>query len=580
MCNIELEGLTNAERAQRLVENPEIWGQLVEVYESPLKTYHKLRNAASSKISFDEYIQLLGVCIEKGGERVRETVEERIPRSIKNQVLKGSPRGKAYGISTLREVDERLAAYAMLDVEVPSLSEESAVILEHLLEEEELDNHERVLYLRVLLEALPDDTSREDVVASVALISRARLVLEASPGDTVSDVFDGLLTVFADAVVDPFPDESRAANALVDEADGLAFDNERKKLLYLSAISREPRVEWLVMYVFLTARAAVERDRHHGMSTERGELLLAKHQFNLLTTCESLPLDRVSRAYLQSYTHLVDGIQHAGGKWLSAMDHRKRSEPEYDMAAVAYASAAYPMREVAPDRAAKFMSMAFRHLAHHFSHRDQKIQVHSLAIEFCLHLVENGWEFENPDLIPELTRIHKFRLMESKAWAALYDGEFDQARACYAECDELHGALVQTEISTDIEMLPRLIDGREAELDGRFDDAKYSYRIVPGRGDAIVRREQFVEIKSLVSNGQYEDAIDQAVTVFGEDNLITYAVRGIQGSPVGDEVTRNWGKPIELIRGNSAGILYQVLVMSSKSGVDLSRLIQEQFTQL
>lgn len=175
-----LESLPPAEQAQQLIEDPSLWEQLVEIHGSPQMTYNHLRNKAGTTLNFDEFLDLLSICIEYGGDSIRETVEDRLPRSIKNQLLRGSPRGRAYPIETLADVSQRLAAYDQLNVDVPSLYEEVTVIVEHL-HDMDLDSHPKALHLRLLLSELPQgDEQPDDLTRSIAFIARYWLVLETT----------------------------------------------------------------------------------------------------------------------------------------------------------------------------------------------------------------------------------------------------------------------------------------------------------------------------------------------------------------------------------------------------------------
>jgi hypothetical protein len=112
-----------AEQAAALVTNPNLYDSLVDEYDTELEFYSTLRNDAQKSLeTFEEYVRLRSVFLNRGPtEAIRSRIEDRLDRSLKNMVLNKSPRGRAYAVDTLTELEGRRQTFMRLNVEVPRL---------------------------------------------------------------------------------------------------------------------------------------------------------------------------------------------------------------------------------------------------------------------------------------------------------------------------------------------------------------------------------------------------------------------------------------------------------------------------
>lgn len=111
-----------AEQATALVAEPGLYESFAADYSDDISFYSALRGSAQESLSFEEYVELRRVFLDRGPtEAVRERLEERLERSLKNMVLGTSPRGRAYAAPTLAQLDRRRRAFESLDITVPSL---------------------------------------------------------------------------------------------------------------------------------------------------------------------------------------------------------------------------------------------------------------------------------------------------------------------------------------------------------------------------------------------------------------------------------------------------------------------------
>lgn len=385
-------------------------------------------------------------------------------------------------------------------------------------------------------------------------------------------------STFAELVSDPLPDDERDTDVRLEEAAETAFKSKEKDDLYLSVFTRTESLEALVRYVYLSARRHIEAERHHDETTTRGELLIATNQLALLARFDDLPVDTATHYYIRSNYHLVKGMNAASGRWLSTKDYNSREDPQYGQAALEYATAAYQIQEVRPDRALKHMSLAFRHLANQYGHEHaSKRLVHAAAIALFIEKTDSG--ADETDLPQELIQTHEYRKTESEAWIALESGDFETARDSATECETLRESIHLTEITSHTDAIYRLADGREAELDGQYDDAIAHYQMVADTDRAIKRRCRLAEIKQALTQDKYETACELAGNTFDDDHVVTYATRILRGDEV-DVQNLSWQTTIELFDTTTATILGDILDMASASGVNLAPAIWSLFRQL
>lgn len=102
--------------------------------------FDTLRNAAKTSLeSFDEYLAFYNTCLDTDSTGTVETfVETNASRMLKNIVLRDSPVGRRYHITTAAELHHRIEAFHSIGVEQVSPQSVVFTIFEHLVDSKDV----------------------------------------------------------------------------------------------------------------------------------------------------------------------------------------------------------------------------------------------------------------------------------------------------------------------------------------------------------------------------------------------------------------------------------------------------------
>lgn len=496
-------GSIHAKRAKQLVEDPETYSEFESEYRDSWEYYRSVRNAAPDELpTFEEYLELHRIFFEgPSGDHVRRQVEQWLPRSVKNMVLGTSKRGRAYSVSTLKQVEERLNAYRSLDLETPTLYEQVQTIVEALYDDDWMSAYST---LDGLLAEVPEGAPK-----AIELVARLRAVVGIRD---VSDrmVVEQEVTDYVSAVENPLSDAPSTAEACVREADRLPYDDERKIDLYAAAVQREPsRCELFAEYLYLSGREYVEMYRHRGTDPSRALLAVAHLQFSVLNEASWFEVDADQRAWITSYRDVGYGILVSGGRWGS--DRENWPEPDFQAAAHAYASAAMKIRPVHNERYLKYVSKAFRHAAHEAYDWEVRQELHADAFTLLLEL---STEIADEDTVAtgqELARYHQLRRTEAAIHVAYDKEEYEQVVNEYHDFSELKDTVHRPVDSVDVTKKYDISKARLAETAGEYERARKLYNLADVEG--ADERATLCTLKEHLLNGE-EDQVTECLDEF------------------------------------------------------------------
>lgn len=497
----------HAERAKRLVEAPERYDELKAEYSNEWKYYRSLRNAAPEELAtFDEYVELHRIFFERESRRqIRAQVEQWLPRSVKNMVLGSSKRGRAYRISTLQEVNERLKTYDELGLATPDLYEQIQTILEALYDDDWNDAHS-------ILDDLLDDTPN-GASKTIELVARVRVALAVRDAEDTSAVHQAIVE-YVETVDPPLSDAPSTASECTRKASQLPYDDPQKEDLYAAALHQNPRNgDAFVNYLYLSAREYVERYRHEGEDPSRALLAVAFLQFTVLDEVNWFKTDATQDAWIASYEQVAYAILVSGGRWGS--DRENWPEPDFLAAASSYASAATLVRTVHDGRFLKYVSKSFRHAAHEAFDWELRRELHADAIELILRLSAEIGEDDAVVTGQELVRYHKLRRTEASMHVNFDLGEYEAVVDQYHDFAELRENIHRPIKTGEVHQMYDLSKARTAEKEGEYERARGLYNLVDD--DRAAERAVFCKVKEHVENGETAEA-ERCLDEFGQSH--------------------------------------------------------------
>lgn len=514
--------LTHAERAEALLNNPERYGKLVEAYEDGTEFYEKTRSKAPRVADdFEEYLLYHRIFIDRGPSGyIYWALERNTDRSIKNMITGGSDAGEAFRIYTLREAAQRVSSYQELGVDGTSLNGVVTTLLEELYEEKD---RRQFIYpvLSTLLNRVPN--SEQDVVE---LVARARLVagLDTSHGE--QQILEELRR-YLDVARDPLPGDDRSADELLDEANHRSFGDPELVDLYGAALHRDPSLELLSDYLYFTGRDIVERYRHRDREQPAAsELHLSERQLALI---QEFPVERQSEdeAYIQSYLHLARGLYESGREWRSEQDPRETEESNFVKAAQEYLRAAAAIEKWNEDRYIKYLSKSFRHAANATESWRGKVELHDCAVVALVEAGQGIGDDAIAEVIADSKQRHEFWGQVAESYAHLERGDPDGAHRSATSAEEQLQEIDMESSSYVLQRVLTISEGRILEKEEDYDGAISRYDELATDDEAVEAREAIALIKSYLQDGEPEAALDCALSEFGDDSLITNAVRAI-----------------------------------------------------
>jgi hypothetical protein len=170
---------------QSLIENPKLFSEISDQYESDIDCFETLLTQAKQSLeSFEEYTEFYSICLEYGPTSyVQSQLEENAVRSLKNMVLQSSTAGKRFPIHTAAQLRQRIDAYRDLYINSVTQRSTAFTLLEHifdLIEDPDSDEDEAYGY-RVLSRLLCEQPTTAG--ALTAILVRARFVVAAMTVD-------------------------------------------------------------------------------------------------------------------------------------------------------------------------------------------------------------------------------------------------------------------------------------------------------------------------------------------------------------------------------------------------------------
>lgn len=533
-----------AEQAAALVANPDLYESFATEYSDEVSFYSALRGSAQQSLSFDEYVELRRVFLDRGPtEAIQDRLEERLDRSLKNMVMGTSPRGRAYAASTLEELDDRRRGFDTLDVAVPTLLSAVQTTLEHLYDEVENPTAARHT-LDELLSAVPAGEH-----AAVEYVARAWLSEAVLAADTPADRLDAALSTYIATVPAPDPpvDAGHTAADYLAAADERSFANPEKRQLHEAALHASPSVETFCDYLYLTATSDVEAYRHGEQDVTRADFILARRHLQLLQTVAPYPADSDQAAYVESYLHLARAIEAGGGRWMST--RAGRPAPAWQTVAEEYGRAAAAVRPVNAVRFVKYLSKAFRHTAHSVDDWASRHQLHANA-QRLFERLDPATLADEQQVSPEevesaitgTLHTHRCREYEARAHLAFQTPAYEEVHWAASQARTAAAKAPQDSLQLrNMAAIEAVATARQAERRGDFEAALDRYDDIETRDDAlqvgITCHRQLCRVKQLVDAGRHEEALAGAHDWFEPGSAVVVATEASCGllPELGDE---------------------------------------------
>ncbi len=524
-----------AEQAAALVADPGLYESLAADYSDEISFYSALRGSAQESLSFEEYVQLRQVFLDRGPTRaVRERLEERLERSLKNMVLGTSPRGRAYAAPTLAQLEHRRRAFERLDIAVPSLVSAVQTTVEHL-----YDEVERPTGTRATLDRLLSETPAGEH-AAVEYIARAWLSETVLAAEDPETQLETALSTYIETVPGPDPPvEGDGAADYRAAAAERAFADPDKQRLQEAALHASPSVETLREYLYLTASSVVEEYRHGAQEISRADLILARRQLRVLDTVTPYPEGSDRAAYVESYRHLADAVEAGGGRWLT--DRAGMPQPEWETVANRYGRAAAAVRPVSVVRFLKYLSKAFRHAAHAADDWACRYQLHinaqRLFRRFEPTTLAAGRDISTDEIestIAGTLHTHRCREYEAQTHLAFTEAAYDEVSwAAERARDEARAAPQDSLRLRELDTVETVAAARRAERRGEFETALARYDEVETGDDTyqvgVLCHRQLCRVKQSVERGRHEAALTNAHEWFEPDSAVVVATEASCG---------------------------------------------------
>jgi hypothetical protein len=521
----------DAERAAALVDDPSNYETFAADYSDEVSFYSALRGAAQRSLTFAEYVELRRIFLARGPtDAIRDRLEERLDRSLKNMVLGTSPRGRAYAVTTLHELNDRRLAFTTLDIDIPSLLSVVQTTIEHLYDDVETPATTRET-LAELLTAVPAEERR-----AVAYVARAWLTECVLTDDKPDARLESALSTYTETVPTPNPPgDGQPAEEYHAAAQQYSFADPKKEQLSESALHASPSVGRLCEYLYLTATNDIEAYRHGQSDVTRADFLLARRQLRLLQT-----ISQYSKAgRVDAYLHLAQAIEAGGGRWLTT--RARKPQPAWETVAEEYARAAAAIRPVDAVRFVKYLSKAFRHAAHTVDSWGTRYQLHINARRL-FERVDPGTLATGQDravdtvesAIRGTLHTHRCREYEAQAHLAFATPAYEklhraaeQARTAAEQAPQEHMQL------RELDTISEIASARQAERAGNFDAAIARYDEISTRDDelqvGISCHRQLCELKRAVTRDNHQQALATAHDWFAPKSVIVAAVEASCG---------------------------------------------------
>ena len=506
----------HARRAAALVADSRRYDEFVVAYDDDLEFYSKLRNAAQEVLSFEEYVDLRRVFLERGPTTaVRDRIEDRVDRSIKNMILGRSPRGRAYAARTLDDAADRLAGFERLPVETPSLSAVVRTTVEHLYDDTDGPAVRREVLDR-LLESTPADRP-----AAVRFVVHAALV-ETLHALSDEETVDRAVKTYRSVLPDPMPEDDRSASTLVADARGRRFEDDRKERALAAALCRGGSTHVAFEYLYVVAHEVVEGFRHGG-DPRRADVLVARRSLDLLGERPNATDD--PEATVEAYSHVARAIEHGSGRWLS--DRASWPDPDWETVVNAYARAAAAIREVDPGRFVKYLSKAFRHAAHDVEDWQHRRGVHRGARDVFAAVDADDRLAET---VEGTVLNHRCREREAAAHVHFENGAYEEAARAAGDAQRLAERVPQESVHLDgVELIEVLATARAAEERGEYERARHRYASHADRSERAARREALAGVKEALVHEDYRVAMARASEAFADTSLVVAATGAAAG---------------------------------------------------
>lgn len=536
---------------RRLLDGEVTFEELSSEFEDDVACYQRLRDETKKSVtSFDDLIDFHQVCIEQGPtEFVFYELKRNAARSLKNMMLGDSRVGRRIPITSAAELQRRIDAYQSLGVESVTSRAVVFTLLEHIFDDDGHADHASEI-LGQLLQSCPDTAE------TVNLLARARFVLVAESLRPELAAFDTQVEALFTEFVDPRPDDDRSAEELLVAADEESFSSPLKAELVCASLAREPSVDALQEFLYLSARDIVERYRHDSRTDPwRGELQLSVRQYNCLLNAFGDRLSSEREARVRSYLRIALGELRSGSRWRSQRDSNHLPEANFLAAAKHYLRASHEIQSVDLNRHLKYLSKAFRHQATGVQRLadDSKRgwlsnqEVHLAASKVVTEITGNH---EEEAALTETAvgtiALHQFRGHEAAAMAAVERGDveeiFDHVEEARSHLDAVP-VFVETGLLDEAETLAFAFRQEEA---GEFNSAHETYRDIESPKIDLQNRLHLVRIKRLISGEEYQQALNVAEEEFGGDSPVLSGVQLLAGTemsapsirpPVMDDIT-------------------------------------------
>ena len=525
-----------AEQAAALVADPDLYERFAADYDDEVGFYSALRGNAQRSLSFEEYVELRRVFLDRGPTAaVRRRLEERLDRSLKNMVLGDSPRGRVYSVSTLRELADRRRRFDTLEVTVPTLLSVAKTTVEHLYDEVETPVGTRET-LADLLSAVPSGE-----YAAVEYVARAWLTEVTLAAGTPTERLSAAAATYAETVPTPDPpvDGERSAPGYLAAAAERSFANPEKRRLHEAAVHDTPSVETVCGYLYLTATRDVEAYRHGDGDVTRADFILARRHLRLLCDVAPYAGDSERAAYVESYRHLARAIEAGGGRWLST--RAGRPEPAWWTVADEYARAATAVRSVDAARFVKYLSKAVRHAAHAVDDPASRRRLHVAARRLFERLepvtmapTGRASPEEIESAVVGTVHTHRCREHEARARLAFEAADYGTVRRAAEAARAEAAAAPQGSLQLrELDAIETVAAARRAERRGDFETALERYDAVTTDDDSlrvgVACHRQLCRVKRLVVDGRHEEALAKAHEWFDSGSTIVLATEASCG---------------------------------------------------
>lgn len=310
---------------------------------------------------------------------------------------------------------------------------------------------------------------------------------------------------------------------------------------WVTVTGMEELLDALQEFLYLDARDVVERDRHKYRDDPwRGELQLALRQYNCITNLFEDQLDEERQARMESHRQIVLGELSTGAKWQSAGDPNDLPEANFYSAADHYLCAANSIRPVDPHRFIKYLSRWFRNQAT-ATHRNEdgpdrgwlpSQQLHENAVEFVREFADDVPEDGSlQETIIGTVASHRFHSHRASAVIAFERSNPAHVREHINQAWNTINAVPQYVEGDLLEDMRVLANALESEQVGEYEKALEYYSEVDNPKLDLDKRRAIVEVKSRISNEEYDQAVNKAESTFEPNSPIVTAIQIVAGRP-------------------------------------------------